>query len=759
MRVLRKSEDKFVRYIVNIYGIVQGVGFRPFVYCKACEFGLGGYVSNIGGSVLIDVEGDPRSLKIFINKVVKSPPPSAQIEGVKIRKVNNKGYKIFEIVKSSVENEDLRFIPKDIAICNSCKQDILDNNSRWHNYELTNCTDCGPRYSIIKELPYDRCNTSMQGFEMCPECKEEYQNPNSRRFHAQPVCCPDCGPKLKLHDCNGKEIAIGNALSEASKLLKEGNILAVKGVGGFHLMCDANNKSAVENLRNRKRRPHQPLAVMATDLIEIEHQCMVSDKEKQLLTSCQSPIVLLKKSLEYSLPEVIAPDTDRVGMMLPYTPMHILLFADGLKYLVVTSGNISGMPIEYQNSKAVSDLINIADFFLLHNREISIPIDDSVTKVLEERVLLSRVGRGYAPMSINIGVQQQIIALGAEQKSSICLSKNGYAHISQYLGDIKSPDAYENYKKVLNNLVKLLNIKPQLYVHDLHPYYLSTQYAQEQQEQRLAIQHHFAHMASCIAEHKLIKPVIGVIYDGTGLGDDGNIWGGEILVGTLGAYTRAGHLKYCKVQGGDKAIEEPWRSTISYLHDMGESYLKSFSGIDIANQSTVEAALQAGLNCYKSSSMGRLFDCVSALLGLCSKVTYDAQAAIILEQVADKQIESCYDFEINEDKDCLLIDYHEIIKSILMDMRKGKKVPEIAGKFHNTIVTATADVVVEIDRLHGTKDVVLSGGCFENLLLLVKLVKKLEGKGFKVYFNEKLPCNDGGISFGQLAAADRILRR
>jgi hydrogenase maturation protein HypF len=755
---LRQNKDELIRYIIHIYGIVQGVGFRPFVYNSAGELKLGGYVRNVGASVLIDVEGDASEVRSFINKVVKSPPPLAEIEKISIRKLEIEGYKSFEIMKSSVESEESRFVPKDIAICKNCKQDILDSGSRWYGYEFTNCTDCGPRYSIIKELPYDRCNTSMSSFEMCKSCKEEYENPNSRRFHAQPVCCPECGPQLKLFDCQGKEIAGGNAMHEASRLLKEGNILAVKGVGGFHLMCDAENQIAVANLRRLKRRPHQPFAVMAASLNWVEHQCLMSDIEKQLITSSRSPIVILKKKLTSNLPEVVAPDTDKLGMMLPYTPMHILLFAEGLKYLIATSGNVSGMPIEYQNTKAASDLKNVADFFLLHNREINIPLDDSVTKIFKEREILSRVGRGYAPIAINIGAHQQLIALGAEQKSNLCLSRNGYAHISQYLGDIKNPDAYENYKKVLNNLVQLLRMKPQAYVHDLHPYYLSTQYALEQQEQKLAIQHHFAHMAGCMAEHKLNKPVVGVIYDGTGLGEDGKVWGGEIFVGNRKAYTRVAHLKYCSIQGGDKAIEEPWRSAVSYLHEIGERPLEDFVGIDHSTCLTVEAAVRAGLNCYESSSMGRLFDCVSALLGLCSKITYDAQAAILLERIADKQIQYGYEYEIYKDKDCLLIDYQQIIKSILLDMRKCKKAPEISSKFHNTIVSATADVVVEIGRTYGTREVVLSGGCFENLLLLGGLVRKLEDKAFKVYFNEKLPCNDGGLSFGQLAAADQILR-
>ena len=754
---MKRNKHAHGRYLVDIHGIVQGVGFRPFVYHSARELKLYGYVSNIGGSVFIDVEGETAELKRFINKIVKTPPPLAQIERINIRKESMKGYQQFDIIKSSGENGDLRFIPKDMAICTNCKQDIFESTSRWVHYEFTNCTDCGPRYSIIGELPYDRCSTSMKSFEMCPICKSEYENPNSRRFHAQPVCCPDCGPQLKLLDFKGEEIAAGNAVKAAVKLLKEGFILAVKGVGGFHLMCDAENQQAVAKLRSRKKRPHRPLAVMAADVTAIEHQCMLSDKERQLITSSQSPIVLLKKKTTCSLPDIIALDNDKLGMLLPYTPLHMLMFAEGLKYLVATSANISGMPIEYENHKAVKGLSDVVDYFLLHNREIKIPIDDAVAKVFEEREIVSRVGRGYAPLPINIGTQHQLIALGAEQKSAICLSKNGYAHLSQYLGDIKSPEAYENYKKILDHLIQLLRVKPQAYVHDMHPNYLSTQYAMEQQGQKLAIQHHFAHMASCIAEHKLNKPVIGVIYDGTGFGEDGEIWGGEILVGNLEGVIRAGHLKYCAIQGGDKAVEEPWRSAVSYLHKLGDFGLEGIAGIGSCSIGTVDAALKAGLNCFESSSMGRLFDCVSALLGLCSTITYDAQAAIMLECIADKKMESCYEYEIYQDKDGILIGYQEIIKAILTDLRKGTGISEISCRFHNTIAAATADAVVEVGKIHSVREVVLSGGCFENLLLLERVIKRLEGNGFTVYFNEKLPCNDGGISLGQLAAADRIM--
>lgn len=757
---LKLERDELTRYIIILYGIVQGVGFRPYVYGKTAALGIKGYVKNVGSSLLIDAEAPKYIIKEFLEILLKSPPPLAQIETVSIRKQEIRHWQSFDILKSDSVDEELSFIPRDIAICERCRQDIFDERSRWFGYAFTNCTDCGPRYSIIKELPYDRRNTSMGSFKMCLSCSEEYNEPSlsSRRFHAQPVCCIECGPILQLVNKSGEQIQCGDIIKKSAELLKQGFILAVKGIGGFHLMCDGENEQAIAVLRSRKRRPHKPLALMAKNLVVIKQWCVLDDLEVELLQSSSSPIVLLNKKNNCDLPALIAPDTHKIGMMLPYTPLHHLLFKEDINCLVATSGNISGSPIEYDNAEALVKLGEIADYFLLNNRDINIPVDDSVAKVFRGCKLISRAGRGYTPFNLSLGTKHQLAAMGAEQKASVSLSKGGYIYLSQYLGDLKSPQAYDTYKKVLDNLLRLTKVKPIAYIHDLHPDYLSTKYAMEQKEDKLAIQHHFAHMSSCIAEHKLKKPVIGVIYDGTGLGDDGKVWGGEFLVGDLKSYRRAGHLRYVKLQGGDTAVKEPWRTAVSYMYPLGLMERELFRDMDSFVLELVINALKADFNCYETSSMGRLFDCIAAMLGLCYKVTYDAQAAVMLESVSDPYVQGSYSYNIYSEGACLQIDYQGLIREVLGDIRKGKRAADIAGKFHNTVADFTVEAVINISKLYGIRDVVLSGGCFENSLLLGKVLDGLENQDFHVYFNKLVPCNDGGISLGQLAAADSILR-
>lgn len=747
-----------LRYIVNVYGIVQGVGFRPFVFNKAKELGLCGYVNNNGSSLCIDIEGIGAAVKCFVRALVKTPPPLAHIERVTIKKAELRFFDSFTIVQSSSEDRGPRFIPRDTATCDNCLEDIENVQSAWYHYPFTNCTDCGPRYSIIEDLPYDRCNTTMKPFKMCPDCREQYENPKSRRFHAQPICCPTCGPGLQLISNKGGTIVEENTLDAAAELIKQGKIVAVKGIGGFHLICNGEDGAAIDTLRVRKNRLHKALAVMAADMHAIELQCEVSERERLLLKSPQCPIVLLKRKACCTLPQNIAPDLDTIGFMLPHTPLHHLLFSKGIKYLIATSGNKSGMPIEYKNDEVVKNLPKIADTLLLHNRDIHVPIDDAVTKVFQGKEMISRIGRGYAPLSIFTGINQQLAALGAEQKNTISLSKDGYAYTSQYLGDIKSPAAYTNYCRTLQHLMKLLKVRPEAFVHDLHPQYLSTQYAQEQLGQQISVQHHFAHMAGCMEENKLKKPAIGVIYDGTGYGTDGCIWGGELLVGNQEGFIRTGHLKYCSLQGGDKAVEEPWRTAVSYLQAIDcKQWMLSFD-LESSNFEAVTAALEGGLNCFRSSSIGRLFDCVSALLGLCSSISYDAQAAMRLENIADKDVHKRYEFGLYWEEGQLNLGYEEMLWGILGDIKKGEKASVISGKFHYAIADATLAAVIEIGAIYGIKDVVLSGGCFENQLLLGLMIERLEKEGYRVYMNEKLPCNDGGISFGQLAAGSRILR-
>lgn len=757
---LKLRRDELTRYKITLYGIVQGVGFRPYVYSKAAKLGVKGYVKNIGSALFIDAEAPKYIIKELLITLLYSPPPLAQIETVSIRKQEIKHWQSFDILESDRADEQLSFIPRDIATCERCRQDIFDENGRWFGYAFTNCTDCGARYSIIKELPYDRCNTTMGSFKMCFSCSEDYNDSSSssRRFHAQPVCCADCGPRLQLADKSGKPIQYTDIIKSSVKLLKQGKILAVKGVGGFHLMCDGENEHAIAALRSRKGRPHKPLALLVKNLEVIRNWCVVNEAEAELLQSPERPIVLLEKKNHWDLSALIAPDTNKIGIMLPYTPLHYLLFKEDINCLIATSGNISGSPIEYDNAEAVSKLCHVADYFLLNNRDINVPIDDSVAKVFRGHKLVSRAGRGYTPLSFNLGIKHQLAALGAEQKASVSISKGGYIFLSQYLGDLKSPQAYEAYKKVLDNLLRLTKVKPAVYIHDLHPDYLSTKYAMEQKEDKLAILHHFAHMASCIAEHKLKKPVIGVIYDGTGLGDDGKIWGGEFLVGELKGCKRAGHLSYVRLQGGDAAIKEPWRTAISYIYNSGLSEGHMLRGIDSFEKELITSALRSNFNCYETSSMGRLFDCIAALLGLCYRITYEAQGAIMLEKAADPCAKGCYSYSIYKEGACLELNYQELIIEVLKEIREGKSKAEIAGKFHNTVAAATAELVIAISKLYGIKDVVLSGGCFENSLLLGRVLDKLENKGYNVYFNKLVPCNDGGISFGQLAAADSILR-
>ncbi|MDF2519547.1 MAG: carbamoyltransferase HypF [Clostridia bacterium] len=756
---MKNDGNPLVRYAVSINGIVQGVGFRPYIYNRAVEFGVKGFVKNAGSGVVIDAEAPRQALKSFIKEMVQAPPPLSQIEKISIRRQEVQNFNDFKILESQESDQILSFIPKDTAVCEKCLKDISDESSRWFGYAFTNCTDCGPRYSILKKLPYDRCNTSMDSFVMCEACSAEYNEPSSRRFHAQPVCCPECGPQLQLLNNLKQELRGTAVIKKAVQLLKAGCILAVKGIGGFHLMCDAQNAQAIEALRSRKRRPDKPLAVMAKDMAAVEKLCEVDDAEAKLLQSPASPIVLMNRKHDCPLPKQIAPDSSKLGIMLPYTPLHHLLFKEGMNWLVATSGNKSGLPIEYQNDEALKHLSDTADYFLLHNRDINIPIDDSVFKVFRGQKQVSRAARGYSPLSFNMGAVHQLVALGAEQKASVCLSKGGYAYMSQYMGDIKNPKAYQTYKKVIDNLIMLTKTSPCAYVHDLHPDYLSTRYAMEQSMRKIGVQHHFAHMSACMAENRLSGMAIGVIYDGTGIGIDGKVWGGEFLVGNLEGFERAGQLSYMKLQGGDKAVEQPWRTAVSYMSQAGIKDWGIFKNINEYALETVQEALEAGLNCHETSSMGRLFDCVSAMLGLSHSISYDAQAAIMLENIADYGINGSYDYDIYYTGKCLQIDFRRLLEGILRDIRKGRKAGEIAGLFHNTAASFTAEAVEAISRQYGIRNVVLSGGCFENSLLLGLILDRLECKDFQVYFHKLVPCNDGGVSFGQLAAADSMLRR
>lgn len=755
--MINKNDD-IKRYLIKLDGIVQGVGFRPYVYQKAKEYHVFGWVNNEGASLVIDAEGNREVLKHFILDIIKQPPTLASVEKTEIRQQDYIGYKQFEIIQSSVKSSIMRLVSPDMGVCDKCIEEVFDPHSRRYRYAFTNCTECGPRYSIIESLPYDRCNTTMKNFIMCRECDDEYHNPESRRFHTQPNCCSNCGPALLLVDRCGEKIKSLDCIKKTAELIKSGSIIAIKGIGGFHLCCDAQNEEAVAKLRRRKNRPDKPLAVMMKNIDVVNRYCELTEKEINIITNQRKPIVLLKKKKEYNLSHNIAPCQKRLGVMLPYVPVHYLLFEEGIDVIVMTSGNMSGAPIEYENQNAVLHLNQVADYFLLHDRNINNPVDDSVVKVAVNKEMVSRRARGYTPYAQNLGIIHEIFALGGEQKSTFCMSQNRYAYMSQYLGDLKYMDSYKLYKQMIDNFSHLLQSDFNVYAHDLHPVYLSTGYAGAQQGIKVAVQHHHAHMASCMAEHKLHEKVIGVIFDGTGLGTDGSIWGGEFLVGDRRNFERAGHLKPVLLQGGDTVVKEPWKTAVSYLFSLGydaKDYLKTVDKSDIE---IIEQALSSNLNCNVSSSMGRFFDCIAALVGVREHVTYDAQAAIELEGILDSAVDTCYDYSIKNNHKAFELDYEKIILGVIKDIEQNVSPKVISARFHNTISNAASDVVCRIGEKFNLNHVVLSGGVFENIYLLEGIYEKLRKKGFHVFFNEQIPINDSGISVGQLVIADKNMK-
>lgn len=763
-----------MRYIVKIYGIVQGVGFRPFVYKKAKDFKIYGYVKNIGGAVLIDCLGKRENIKQFMLNIIKKPPNLAKIEKVQCtlikndlrstQYINKSKFIIkknvsekFVIKESTKEKNEIRFVSPDIATCNKCLEDIQSKGNLRYRYAFTNCTKCGPRYSIIKSLPYDRKSTTMEDFFMCEECKKEYHNPLSRRFHAQPNCCTKCGPKLFLINNKGEQIKCEDPVKETITLIQEGKILAIKGIGGFHLVCDGRNEQAINLLRSRKHRRDKPLALMAKDIGIVKEICYISDREEEVLSSNKRPIVILKKKYSSPLTEVIAPRQNKLGIMLPYTPLHYLLFSEKLNLLVMTSGNISGMPMEYKNKEALKHLNAVADYFLMNDRRIYVQVDDSVVKVIDEVEKVIRGARGYRPYSLKTEVKHEIIAVGGQQKNTICVSKNGYAYLSQYLGDLEQFNCYENFKYVLRHFCNLFDINAQVLVYDMHPGYLSTIYAKEKKIRKIEVQHHHAHMVSCMAEHSIYDSVIGIIFDGTGFGLDGAVWGGEFLIGNRRLFKRAGQLKYVNIQGGERAIKEPWRCAASYLYALGYDSSQIIQDVENEKIEVVKQALNSKINCFLSSSVGRLFDAVAALCGIRNNISYDGQAAIELENVINDEIEESYLWDIKEENGIFNIQYKGIIEGILEDIQKKELISKISSKFHNSLIKASCNLVCKLrDKEHINK-VVLSGGVFENQYLLKGIYINLIKQGFKVFYNEQIPTNDGGISFGQLHVANEII--
>lgn len=754
-----------IRYQIVINGIVQGVGFRPFIYRLAVRCGIKGWVKNTPGGVVIDAEGKKAALECFMTKIQEDSPPIARVETVEVDLMPPVGYMSFQIRESEGAEKRFTYLSPDIAVCNNCLQELNDRGNRRYLYPFINCTNCGPRFTIIREMPYDRPLTTMSSFKMCQKCREEYEDPADRRFHAQPTACPDCGPFVWLTDKSGIPVETnGSAIKEAITLLLTGKILAVKGVGGFHLACTAREEVVIDKLRERKERPWKPLAIMVRDISTARRCCKINKDEEAVLKGSLKPILLLKKKeLSYNfLPGNLAPVNNYLGVMLPYTPLHSLLFSGRLDIMVMTSGNCHGLPIEYTNQGALDRLSGIADFFLLNNREIEVPVDDPVIRICDQEIKderIIRTGRGYTPQVFMVDNKKSILACGAYYNNTFCLSHRGKAILSQYMGDISTDEALQRYSQIVNHYKKIFKIEPLLFVHDLHPGYLTSDYAMKQAGKKVAIQHHHAHIASCMAENSLKDTVIGLAFDGTGLGLDGKIWGGEFLLCNYRNFTRVGHLNYISLPGGEKAIEEPWRAAVAFLHKaFNGEYDKILKGLLTANLNREDSIivlkmLEKEVNCPATSSMGRLFDAVSALIGIREEVSYQGQAAVELETVAACSSTERYRYQLVMEDESHVINSDLIIKGVLSDLNRGERPGVISRRFHNTVIAFSIELTDLIKEKYGIDRVALSGGVFQNRILLEGIRQGLEDRGFAVYTHRLVPCNDGGLSLGQLVIA------
>ena len=740
-----------IRANIKVNGIVQGVGFRPFIHKQITDHSLAGWIRNTSSGAEIEIEGSEERVDRFIEELRTKSPKLALIEKLEFEKYTElKNYTDFQIIGSKTEAERNTLISPDVCICDDCLEELFDPKNRRYRYPFINCTNCGPRFTIIKDVPYDRPKTTMGSFPMCGPCESEYKTITDRRYHAQPTCCPDCGPKLFYLDAEGNRID-GDPVKLAAEDIKKGKIAAVKGLGGIHLACRFDDPEIPELLRKRKHRDEKPFAIMCRDVNTARRYADISDAEEKLLTSFRRPIVLLKKKNKDDLKQIS--ENAYVGIMLPYTPVHYLLMAEGLDAIVMTSANISELPIIFDNSEAFEKLKVIADGYLLNNRDIHVRCDDSLMYEFCGREYPVRRSRGYVPFPVTLGKEcRQILACGAEQKATFTLSKGRYAFPSQHIGDLKNIESYENYCTQIEHFKRLYDIKPVLAVRDLHPDYLSSSYAEESALPVLSVQHHYAHMCSCMADNGLDEPVIGIVWDGTGLGTDGSIWGAEFLTGDFCSFERMGSIRNIRLPGGDKASSELWRTGISLLKDAGADPKLFY---DKEKCAAAEASLNLGINVPLASSMGRLFDGIASILGIRDLASYEGQGAILLEASASCS-ENAYGYEI-EKSDILRFDYRPMIRTIAADVQSGKDKADIAAAFMNTLVNMALDIVSEISERTELKNVVLSGGSFQNMFILKKLTKRLKEKGFEVYTHSRVSCNDEGLSLGQLMIGERYV--
>jgi hydrogenase maturation protein HypF len=762
-----------------IRGAVQGVGFRPFIYRLAKDMELNGWVNNSSQGVFIEAEGPKDVLDKFLLRIEKEKPPRSFIQSIESSFLDPLGFTSFDITESSKDGAISALVLPDIATCPDCLTEIFDPTNRRYLYPFTNCTNCGPRFSIIEALPYDRSNTTMKKFIMCEICRREYENPSDRRFHAEPNACPICGPMLELWNEYGSSVAVrDDAMIGAVRAIRLGRIVAVKGIGGFHLICDARNNDAVANLRQRKHREEKPLALLYPSLEKIQHDCEVSELEARLLSSPESPIVLLKRKAEanHSLSPGIAPGNPHLGIMLPYTPLHHILMKKLGVPVVATSGNISDEPICTDEREAVKRLKGIADFFLVHNRPIVRHVDDSITRVILGTEQVLRRARGFAPLPIQIDgiisstamkqTDGSILALGAHLKNTIAITSDKNVFISQHIGDLETHEAFNAFENVIGSFKDLYRTNPVEIITDLHPNYISTQYGRVLSGNLNQVQHHYAHVTSCMAENQLNGPVLGVSWDGTGYGADGTIWGGEFLLTDDVSFTRVATLRSFRLPGGEKAIKEPRRIAIGLLYEfMGEELFKRddllpVSACSATERDLLQQMLQKNINSPVTSSAGRLFDAVASLTGLCQKSSFEGQGGMAVEfAIGNTNTNDQYPFDIptlesalENAQQTLVIDWEKIVLGILADVAEKKEASFICAKFHNTL----AAIILGVARRIGERRVVLTGGCFQNRYLTERTVQQLTNEGFHPYWHQRVPPNDGGIALGQIYAYLRM---
>ena len=757
------------RHRLMIGGRVQGVGFRPFIYLLAKQYELAGWVANERGGVVIEIEGDAQSIDNFLIALRAHTPIQARIESLHSETIIGAGEVDFRIIEnalaSAIDSDAELSIPVDLAICDNCRAELFDENNRRYRHPFIACCDCGPRWSALSTLPWNRANTALAAFALCTECNAEYSNPDNRRFHAQNNCCSNCGPQLAFWNRAGETLAEREfALRKAVDALRDGAIIAVKGLGGFHLMVDASNSAAISRLRERKQRPHKPLAVMFETLAQVEQYCEFDSAESALLTSVEAPIVLLRS--RGNLPEILAPQNPHIGAILAYSPLHLLLLRDAGFPLVATSGNRSGEMLCSDEHDALKQLGDIADYFLVHDRPILQPIDDSVVQIAAGRPMLLRCARGYAPLDFALNESAQndssneiLLALGGQQKNTMALADGKRIRVSPHIGDLGSAALDAALRHCVDALQSFANVRATQFVCDAHPDYRSSQLARALCDKPTKIQHHHAHIAAVMCEHNLNGEVLGIAWDGSGLGDDGTLWGGEFLLASRASYTRIASLRSFALPGGEAAVREPRRVALSLLHELSNGDLQRFSDLPLlrefstAELDVLQAMLDRNVNCPRSSSVGRLFDAVAGLLGLQSVASFEGQAAMALQFAAERYEHEAVPFDFLIEKSVAIhrIDWWPLIESVIASIRENIAPELIAARFHSTLTSIAATIAKD----SGSKRIVLAGGCFQNRLLLEKTIDALRKIDCEVFWPQRLPPNDGALALGQITVAGR----